>query len=290
MQLEDRHRSARSWARLIAALCSCLTLACQLTPTFSTGYDVDQTALVSPAAPRTLAIEPFSEERDPRYYDKQGRVFLTYVPLLPYVTMRFERLDESVRIQSEGVESGSGITMGATQNVAPPFEQYYYPNSFARAVGADIAATGLFQKIEYLAEAEGPHSDYVLRGALKSTPLRMSTTSFGLGMAGVLLWLLPVPMAKTTAEVSLDLTLRDGASGDVVWHKQLSRELHRYVSLYTSSAMVYGRHGAFSFNLIPPPSDAKVDHRSLFSWHFEALRRAMQESKAELAEALRDRR
>jgi hypothetical protein len=72
--------------------------------------------------------------------------------------------------------------------------------------------------------------------------------------------------------------------------KRLSSEVHRYFTLCTSSAMVYGHGSAFSFNLVPPPSDSKVDRRSLFSWHFEALRRAMLESKAELAQALRDRR
>jgi len=50
--------------------------------------------------------------------------------------------------------------------------------------------------------------------------------------------------------------------------------------------MIYGRGGAFSFNLLPPPSDAKVDRHSLFSWHFEALRRAMLEARSDLAAAL----
>lgn len=273
----------------IAAVGALLATACQLTPTFTTGYRVDRTAASAPSH-RTLAVEPFSEEREPRYYSTQGRLFLTYVPLIPYVTIRFERLEESVRIQSDAIAAGgAGLTRGADQPVAPPFESYYYPNSFPRAIGEDLAATGLFEKVEYLPEAEAKSADFVLRGALKSTPLRTSTTSYCLGVAGVLLWLLPVPMAKTTAEVSLDLSLTDNASGNVVWQKHVSGELHRYFTLYTSSAMVYGRGGAFSFNLVPPPSDAEVDPRSLFSWHFEALRRAMLESKTDLAAALRDR-
>jgi len=70
----------------------------------------------------------------------------------------------------------------------------------------------------------------------------------------------------------------------------LESDLNRYITLYTSSAMVYGRGGAFSFNLVPPPGDSKVDRRSLFSWHFEALRRGMLESKDDLARALSVRR
>jgi hypothetical protein len=56
--------------------------------------------------------------------------------------------------------------------------------------------------------------------------------------------------------------------------------------LYTSSAMVYGRSGAFSFNLEPPPSDAGVDNRSLFGWHFAALRKAMLDARQDLAATL----
>jgi hypothetical protein len=59
--------------------------------------------------------------------------------------------------------------------------------------------------------------------------------------------------------------------------------------LYTSSAMVYGRKGAFSFDLEPPPSDAHVDRRSLFSWHFGALRRAMLDARQDLAVMLSER-
>ncbi len=281
----------RLGARGFAALCCLLGAGCQLTPTFTTGYELDPDRVRSTPLAGTLVVEPFSEEREPRYYNTTGRLFLTYVPFIPSVTLRFERLEESIRIQSEAIEArGRGMTLGAAQDVAPPFDQYYYPNSFARAVAGDLAATGLFERVEYGAASEAAGASHVLRGTLTQTPLRTSTTSFGLGAAGVLLWLLPIPMAKTTAEVHLDLTLTDNANGDVVWQRHLSSEVHRYFTLYTSSAMVYGRGGAFSFNLVPPPSDAGVDRRSLFSWHFEALRRAMLESKAELADVLRGRR
>lgn len=281
----------RPGARGFAALCGLLVAGCQLTPTFSAGYEPDPDRVRSTPLAGTLVVEPFSEEREPRYYNTTGRMFLTYVPFIPSVTLRFERLEESVRIQSEAIEAGGrGMTLGATQNAAPPFDRYYYPNSFARAVADDLAATGLFERVEYGPASEAARADLVLRGTLRQTPLRTSITSFGLGAAGVLLWLLPIPIAKTTAGVDLVLTLTDNESGDVVWEKQLSSEIHRYFTLYTSSAMVYGRGGGFSFNLVPPPSEAKVDRRSLFSWHFEALRRAMLESKAELADLLRDRR
>jgi hypothetical protein len=277
----------RSLARVSILLYSLLVIGCQLTPTFTTGYEIKQSSLQpSPVAER-LVVVPFSEERGPRYYNTPGRLFLTYVPLIPYVTMRWERLEESIRVQSESIAAaGRGITLGARQDVAPPFYEYYYPNSFARAIAEDLAATGLFQHVEYGSEAEAENSRYVLRGNVSETPLRTSTTSFGLGIVGVLLWFLPVPMAKTTAEIGLDLDLTDNETGEVIWERHLESGLNRYITLYTSSAMVYGRGGAFSFNLVPPPGDSKVDRRSLFSWHFEALRRGMLDSKDDLARAL----
>src|SRR3990172_210174 len=105
-------------------------------------------------------------------------------------------------------------------------------------------------------------------------------------MAGVLLWFLPVPMAKTAASVEVDLSLVDQQTGEEIWKHTLRSELSRLITLYTSSAMVYGRSGAFSFNLEPPPSDAHVDRRSLFGWHFAALRRAMLDARQDLAASL----
>jgi hypothetical protein len=271
---------------VIISLASCL-LGCQLTPTFTTGYELDDTPVRDAPLAGTLAVRSFVEARPERYYNTTGRLFLTYVPLLPYVTLRWERIEESVRIQSEAIDaSGRGLTLGAAQAVAPPFEEYYYPNSFAEAVARDLEATGIFSRVSYVADGPTTGSDFLLAGTLRATPLRSSTSSFGLGAAGVLLWLLPVPISKTTVELQLEIELTDLVRNRLVWKRILSSEVHRYYSLYTSSAMVYGRGGAFSFNLMPPPSDSRVDRRSLFSWHFEAFRRAMRDTHQELALAL----
>lgn len=159
-------------------------------------------------------------------------------------------------------------------------------SSCPAAIVEDLASAGLFDGVDFVEDGVTDGYRYVLSGTLHASPLRTTTTSFGLGMAGVLLWILPVPMAKTTASLDLDLVLTDRETGDVVWTKRLDESIRRYYTLYTSSAMIYGRGGAFSFNLVPPPSDSKVDRRSLFSWHFETLRRAMLDSRNEIAAAL----
>ncbi len=281
-------RSRRRCATFVSTFALVMSLvSCQLAPTFTTGYEIASVPRDRAALRGSLAVLRFREERPPRFYNTQGRMFMTYIPLLPYVTLRWERLDESMRIQSDAIEKkGRGMTLGSPQPVAPRFDEYHYPESFPRAIAKDLEAAGLFSSVAYVGEESAEGHEYRLSGTLRETPLRYSVTSFGLGIFGVLLWLLPIPMAKTTGGLVLDLELVDQSTGAVIWRRTISSEIDRYLTLYTSSAMIYGRGGAFSFNLVPPPSDSKVDRHSLFSWHFEALRRGMLEAKDDLARSL----
>jgi hypothetical protein len=96
-------------------------------------------------------------------------------------------------------------------------------------------------------------------------------------------------MSKATGDVTVELELFDRASKEKIWSQTLHSEISRYYMLYTSSAMVYGRAGAFSLNVLPPPGDAGVNVRSLFSWHFAALREAMLEARPGIAAAMQGR-
>ena len=273
--------------RLVAAALAVALVGCQLTATFTTGYEVDRVALRAQAISSSLAVKRFEEARPPRLYTFMGKLFMTYIPFLPYVTMPFERIDESVQIQSERIAtSGRGMTLGARQDVAPDFEQYVYPASIARAIAEDLDATGLFDAVVYVGDEPAADHRYHLTGEVRASPMRVSYSSYGLGPVGVLLWFLPIPNSKTTAGVTIDLTLTDTSTGEVVWRDSIESEISRLITLYTSSAMAYGRGGAWSFNVVPPPRGSRVDRRSLFSWHFESLRRAMMEAKPSLAEAL----
>jgi hypothetical protein len=264
-----------------------LTLGCQLTPNFKTGYEIEKGLLRSQPMAGSLAVRDFREERPPRYYSSPNRIWMTYIPILPYVSLPYERLDETVEVISDEIEGhGRGITFGAAQAVAPPFEEYRYPSSFARAIADDLAAAALFESVDYVGASEPTGHRYVLDGVMRKTPLEWDVTSFCLGPAGVLLWLLPIPMAKTSASADVDLTLTEQPSGRVVWKHTLHSEISRLTSLYTSSALLYGRAGPFSFQVVPPPKGAGVDDRSLFGWHFGALRRAMLEARDSLSAAL----
>jgi hypothetical protein len=200
--------------------------------------------------------------------------------------MPYERIEESIQIQSDHIQAGGrGITLGAKQNVAPEYDLYYYPNSFARAIADDLAQTGVFKEVKYSADPS-TKGDLELTGVVNATPINKACTSYMLGLPGVLLWFLPIPMAKTTATIDVDLILRETASDQILWQGKLDERVKRYITLYTASAMVYGRSGAFSFNLETPPRKSQVDRHSLFSWHFEALRRSMDNVKPQMISAL----
>lgn len=277
----------RALASALCVLVSQAGLGCQLTPNFKMGYELEKGLLRAQPVAGSLAVRQLREERPPRYYSSPHRVWMTYIPILPYVSLPYERLDESVQVISDAIaEHGRGATFGAAQPVAPPFDEYAYPASFARTIADDLAAAGLFESVHYVGEGDVSGHRYVLEGVLRETPLQWSATSYCLGAAGVLLWILPIPMSKTSASAALDLTLTDQQSRRVVWKHGLQSEISRLTTLYTSSAILYGRAGPFAFQVVPPPADAGVDRRSLFGWHFGALRRAMLEARADLAAAL----
>jgi hypothetical protein len=71
-----------------------------------------------------------------------------------------------------------------------------------------------------------------------------------LGVPGVLLWILPIPNQRTTAEVVLDVRVSEVATDATVWEQSLHGDVSRFATLYTP-AMTYGRAGPFAFNLLP---------------------------------------
>jgi hypothetical protein len=273
----------RTRLRALVVALAATAAACQIRPTFTTGYMLAKAAPAPQAGAVRLAVRRFAEERPPRVYTTQGRAFLTYVPLLPYVSLPYERLDESVNLLSEDIKEYGVRDMP----LAPPLDTYTYPVSIPRAIADDLAASGLFISVQYVGDGVAPPGcEYVLDGAVRASPLRSSATSFGLGIAGVLLWNLPIPMQKTTADISVDLVLTDLRSGQVVWRDTLTSEVSRIATIY-NDVIVYGSAGLWSFNLLPlQPEVTTVDRHSLFSWHFEALRRAMAAAKPSLARAL----
>jgi hypothetical protein len=273
----------RRAALLVVAV---LASGCPPPATLTTGYRVDPAPLGPAPRAGRLAVRSLAEGRPPRVYTTNGRMFLTYVPLLPYVTATFERLDETVRLDADAM-AARGQTRNAIVSMpaAPPYAEYAYPASFARAMAADLAASGIFEDVQFVGDGSADGFAYVLTGTLLETPLYQTVTSFGLGAPGVFLWLLPIPMTRTSTVVSADLVLTDQATGAAVWKDRVHGSLRRTTMLYTSQGIVYGPN-VLSYSQIFPPADAGVDRLSVFGWHFGALRLAMEPAKAGIAQAV----
>ncbi len=269
---------------LAATVLAVLTAGCATQPTFTTGYRVER-ALLRPTPLRGgLAVRRFEEARPPRLYTTNGRMFLVYVPVIPYVALPYERLDETIPIQTDYIRTEKP----SETNLAPPFEQYAYVDSMPRAIAEDLAGSGLFDDVRFVGDGPTQASRYVLSGSLRATPIEQDGTSYGLGFVGVYFWLLPIPLGKMWAASEADLTLTDSTDGTVVWHHTVRGEVSRVLMLYTARGMRYGPH-LMSMDMVYVPSDAQVDRDSIFAWNFEALRRGMQEAKTDLAHTLEAR-
>jgi len=248
---------------------------CPVNARLTTGYRPDAVALRPAPIDASLAVERFEDARPPRLYSTQGRALIAMVPFVPYVSLPFERVDETAKLQSEA----------GAQPTAPDFEQYAYPASFARAIADDLRASGLFKEVVYTGPEGAVEHRYVLDGTVLETPLVGTKTCFLLGLPTCYIDLLGLPSIKMMARVKVQLRLRDTVSGTTIWNRTAAGEASKLYNDTYSSPILYGP-SIFSFVTGIPPADWPVDNRSIFAFHFEALRRAMAEAKPDLAAAL----
>lgn len=252
----------------VAAIGATLLNGCSYVPTTRLVYAPIQTA-AAPPVKHTVVVVPLTEDRPPRSYPSQlGRMFLTYIPLIPYVSIPYERLDDSLNVATQ--ERGAG----------PLPSDELFPTKMAKEIADDLRQSQLFSDVQFVPDGTGT-ADYVLSGSLRSTEFDVNATSYMLGMAGVLLWLLPIPIGSNTADVAIDLMLRD-SHGTVVWQFPLKGNGRRVFTLYNSGGAPISN--ALSLEIKRYGSNDKgIDGDSLWAYHADALRSGMGEAKASLA-------
>ncbi len=258
--------------RALALALSLLLAACAYTPTSSLHYDPIPSHAPS-FSPYRLAVLPLEEGRPPRRYPGlQGNLFKTYIPLLPYVKVEYERLDESrlLHLQNQG-----GASDGTER----------FTVAFAREIARDLDASGLFREVSFVPDVESAEAyDLVLAGTLTSSAFDIYTTSYMLGMAGVLLWFLPIPLGKDEATVAADLEITD-RSGSVVWRDSFSEHASRMFTLYNSAGESTSSQYRIEIKRYGS-NDLGIDGDSFWAYHAEALRSGMGAMKSSLAKDL----
>lgn len=219
-----------------------------------------------------LAVGPLRDERPPRHYPSYGgRIFLTYVPLLPWVKIPYERIDESFL---------------KSRRIAEPWteNEEHFTRKVPQAIARDLGKSGLFRRVRFVGDGNSwREADLRLGGALRSTEFDAYVSSYMLGIPGVLLWLLPIPVGRNAATVELELELSD-ARGNVLWSRRAAGRSGRLFLLYSSQGELSGEFGLDIYRF--GGNDHGIDPNSFWAYHADALRTAMEGAKGSLAEAL----
>jgi len=168
------------------------------------------------------------------------------------------------------------------QAVGPGGGESHFTVAMSEVISSDLAASGLFREVRYIGDDPiPPGADYVLEGKLESTEFDVYHTSYMLGMAGVLLWMLPLPMGKNKATVDAELRLLD-RSGHQVWSDKLEGEGSRIFTLYNSGGAPVTNQMMLEIKRYSG-NDAGIDGDSLWAYHAAALRSGMAGVKQSLS-------
>ena len=247
-----------------------LSLGCSYVPT--TRMEYEPLGIGASPAPFALAVEPLIEDRPPRFYPSySGRAFLAYVPLIPWIKIPYERLDESY-MKAHGTREPWGL------------DDEHFTRKVSLAIAEDLGRSRVFREVRFVDRGESwEDADFVLGGKLRSTEFDAYASSYLLGIPGVLLWVLPLPIGRNAATVDAELELRD-KTGAVVWSQRATGRAGRLFWLYTPNAKVSGEFGLeiYRYGL----NSEGVDPNSLWAYHAAALRRAMSAAKESLRTAL----
>ncbi len=127
----SRIKSAIALAAVLASISICG--GCYLEPGFTVGYNVKPDPyLMNFKSGAKLAVAPFEDKRPEKDYTSNAWTLLYLVPLVPFVYLSHERLDEIVAEISEEVKAqtpGTRFLSGASRIIAPPLADMYYPDN-----------------------------------------------------------------------------------------------------------------------------------------------------------------
>jgi len=151
-----------------------------------------------------------------------------------------------------------------------------------KSVAEDLSSPGLFSEVRLIDDGPRPLDvDYVLEGALESTEFNLYTSSYMLGMVGVLLWILPIPNGKQVGTVEIAFSLQD-RSGAEVWADRLTGASSRIYTMWNGGGGAISSRYSLEIKRYGT-NDEGIDGDSLWAYYASALRTGMGAVKESLA-------
>lgn len=252
------------------------TTGCTYVPTRSMAYDPIDVSATSVRPGGIVAVRVLKDVRPERAYPSQlGSMFPTYIPLIPYVRIPHERLDASDEMTL--ARRGAGY-----------MDEMSFPHLVMEAIADDLRDSRLFDLVVYVGAGQlPPDADFVLNGALRSTEFGVYSTSYGLGMAGVLFWFAPIPIGANAGSVEADLQLSDN-EGNSIWSARLEGRRSKWFTLYNSGGAAISSR--FSLEITKYGRNKEgIDPESSWAYHASAIRSGMEDVKSSLGAALAER-
>ncbi|MFH2205066.1 MAG: hypothetical protein ABIJ96_18305 [Elusimicrobiota bacterium] len=144
-----------------------------------------------------VAVMPFEEGRSD--INQMGTYFFSFVPLMPYGWMTYERPDAARFF-----------------NTVREF-QFDVSEDLAKAAATSIRRSGLFKDVFFTFGGEKDRADLILTGTVISTKWNGKVITYGLSIAGPYLWLLGLPAGLSTSDFIVKLELKNVKTGDLIW-------------------------------------------------------------------------
>lgn len=202
---------------LIAAFAASVLTACSSVATFD--YDTASSPMAvfqdAPAPAKTVAVVPFLDQRDTKYYDatqaKQaaahpagdhGSFLYGFIPLMPAGFVEKEKPE-----------------LSSSRFVSLKKFEFDVSRDLADAAYASLKESGLFKNVSKADSVEAAKADYVWRGKVTNTYYGGNMYSYCLTyLVSPVFWVLGAPSGTSENQLWVKYELIDCKTGDVVWN------------------------------------------------------------------------
>jgi len=196
---------------LVVAASACATASTWQYPPQPGGTLLDKKAPTT--LPASLAVLPLRDERGTA---AQSNGWLAAIPLVPYAENWSDRPESAQDPQPVFI-----VKMDPTKDL---------PRAFAD----ELRNAALFSSVRFAEDNNPAGADLVLAGTLRSTKWHRTITTYGLGPAGPLVWMLGAPIGKGTSTVVMEYKLTPANDPSrILWAFSMAFEDIHLIGIYT---------------------------------------------------------